>query len=500
MPYAGVSLGELRREARDWLGSEKHLSGDVVQLPRGKVAISFRTPLGSGRVEGPGDNLDALLGQAAVLLFQTTQPYRYGIWRQRNGASTEELRTLFTALTRSSDPREAAWGYHGLAVGVATSVAESRAYYDKAFAAQPDFLPAFTNLPFYFAAEGHDLEAHRAFAEAAKALAAGAEDYTPSHAKHYGLSAQASVAAYEGDLTRSAQLSSKSSGYIADARNTALGPFQAAIAWSDAHDFPDATAQLAAAGYLDPQRRAEMERLVGAQPSLALLRAIATNDVAAQAQGWSAYIQLYQSVAMGATDAKARQDALDSIDQARPDLALALARSGQLSEARAIIAPLPAASDPALRIRAFLAALSRDPAAAGMFEAAAVRTPTLPAAQMLWTEALVRINRPAEALIHAEAAAKLGPNAADNYRWWGRALLDLHRPAEAAEKFGLAAKNAPAWARTRLDWAEALWLAGDRGGAIAQLKEASTRTLNDDDRALLRRMVASAKRQVITGR
>ena len=375
MPYAGVSLGVLRREARDWLGSEKHLSGDVVQLPGGKVAISFRTPLGSGRVEGPGDNLDGLLGEAAVVLFQTTQPYRYAVWRGRSGASIEEQRALYTTLTKSSDPREVAWGYNGLAVRVASSIAEKRAYYARAVAAQPNFLPGYSNLPYYFAAEGMDEEAHRAFSKSAPALAAGADDYTPSHARHYGLSAQAKAAVYEGDLTRAAQLLSESSGYTADAFNTAFGPFDAAIAWSAAHDFVAAQAQLAAAGYLDPQRRFEVEKLVGPQPSLALLRAIATDDVAAQVQGWSAYIRLYQLAEKGAIDAKVRQDAIDSIDQVRPDLTLALARSGQLGEARAIVAPLPTSSDPALRIRAFIAALSRDPAAAGMFEYQDFSTP-----------------------------------------------------------------------------------------------------------------------------
>ena len=123
-----------------------------------------------------------------------------------------------------------AWGYHGLAVSVATSIAERRAYYAKAEAAQPNFLPAITNLPNYFAAEGRDEEAHRASSEAAPALAAGAEDYTPSHARHYGLSAQAKAAVYESELTRAAQLLSESSGYTADAFNTAFGPFEAATA------------------------------------------------------------------------------------------------------------------------------------------------------------------------------------------------------------------------------------------------------------------------------
>ena len=493
IPYTGVSLGELRREAREWLGSEKHLSGEVVQLPGGKLAISFRNGPSAGRVEGIVADFNALLDQAALLVFQETQPYRYAIWLSRQGGTTEQLRDLFTKLSRSDDPRERLWGLHGLATQVAANDAESIAIYRRAQESDPNFLPAFGNLPFYAQRAGQEEEAYRLYNKSAVAYMAGQFDYTPSHSKHYGLAAQASVAEFQGDLLRAAQLVSEAVGYKADAANTAIRPFDAATAWAKAHDFSAAQDELAAAGYLDPARRAKLEEMFGKQNSVRLMLAAATDDHATRAAESMLLIDHYTRAA--ATGKEARQFNIYAAESYRPDAALALARTGRLREASAIIAPLPATHDGAFRARAFIAALGRDPAADGLFAEAVRRTPSLPAAQMLWAEAKVRTGHYVAADTHAETAAKLGPKAADNYLWWGRALLALRRPAEAAEKFALAARNAPAWGRARLEWAEALWLAGDRGAAATQLKEASMRTLSETDRALLRQMVASARQQ-----
>ncbi|MEO7814035.1 MAG: hypothetical protein ABIR87_01170 [Sphingomicrobium sp.] len=500
VPYAGVSLGELRREARDWLGSENHVSGDVVQLAGGRVAINYRTLGQSGRVEGLEKDFDALLQQAAQQVFKATQPYRYGIWRSRDVAPTAELREIFTALTRSTDPREVAWGYHGLANGVATSNAERRAYYEKAFAARPNFLPAYSNLPYYFAAEGQDEAAHRAFAKSSAVLGGGADDYAASHAKHYSLSAQSNLADYEGDFTAAARLMSESSGFVADSINTAFGPFSAAAAWAKAHDFPSARAQLAAAGYLDPQRRAEAEKIAGPQESVDLLRAMASDNYPSQAQGWTALMRTYQAAADAASEPKARKDLIDSVSSVRPALALSLARSGRLAEARAAITPLSNDDDRALRIRAFIAALARDPAADRMFAAAAARMPSLPAAQMLWAEAKVRTGDAAGAIEHAAAAAKLGPNAADNLYWWGKALMAQGKAAEAAAKFAEAARHTPHWGALHLDWAGALWQSGKRGAAVERLRAASNMALSPPDKARLMAMVRSANRQIVESR
>jgi hypothetical protein len=498
IPYTGVSLGELRREAREWLGSEKHLSGEVVQLFGGKLAISFRSGPSAGRVEGNGADFNALLDKAALLVFQETQPYRYAIWLSRHGGTTEQLRDLFTRLSRSDDPRERLWGLHGLGTRAAND-AESIAIYRRALDADPDFLPALGNLPFYAQRAGHEEESYRLFNKSAVAYMAGQFDYTQSHSKHYGFSAQSSVAGSQGDLLRAAQLLSEAVGFKADAVNTALRPINAASAWAKAHDFSAARDELAAAGYLDPARRAKLEEMFGKQDSVRLMLAAATDDHATRAVESLLLIDHYTRAAAAATDKDARQANIYSADSYRPDAALALARTGRLREASATIAPLPATHDGAFRARAFIAALGRDPAADRLFAEAVRRTPSLPAAHMLWAEAGFRTGDYMAADTHAETAAKLGPKAADNYLWWGRALLALRRPAEAAEKFALAARNAPAWGRARLEWAEALALSGDRGAAATQLKEASMRTLNEADRALLRQMVANV-RQPIAGR
>ena len=496
VPYTGVSLGELRREAREWLGSERHLSGEVVQLPGGKVAISFRSGPSSGRVEGSGADFNKLLDQAALLVFQETQLYRYAIWLSRHGGTTEQLRDLFTKLSRSDDPRERLWGLHGLANSVAANDSESVAIYARALETDATFLSAIGNLPYYAQRAGYDEKAYRGSTKSGAAYMAGQFDYTPSHSMSYGLLAQSSVADYQGDLLRAAQLTSNSVRYKADDVNTALRPFIAASAWAKAHDFPTAQDELAAAGYLDPARRAKLEEMFGKQDSVRLMLATATDDHAARAAEYVALIDHYMRAAAAAPDKVVGQSAIYSAEYYRPDAALAFARTGRLREATAIIAPLPSTHDGAFRARAFIAALGRDPAADQLFSEAVRRTPSLPAAHVLWAEAKARTGDYVAANTHAETAAKIGPKAADNYLWWGRALLALRRPAEAAEKFALAAKNAPTWGRARLDWAEALWLAGDRGAAATQLKEASTRTLSEPDRAQLRRMIASAKRQL----
>ena len=95
----------------------------------------------------------------------------------------------------------------------------------------------------------------RLYNKSAVAYMAGQFDYTLSHSKHYGLAAQSSVAEYQGDLLRAAQLISEAVGYQADAANTAIAPFDAASTWAKAHDFSAAQDELAAAGYLDPGRQ-----------------------------------------------------------------------------------------------------------------------------------------------------------------------------------------------------------------------------------------------------
>ena len=494
VPYAGVSLGELRREARDWLGSENHVSGDLVQLPGGRIAISFRTLGQSGRVEGDQADFNALLDQTALSIFKATQPYRHAIWLNRNGGTTDQIHAIFTELGKSPDPRERAWALHGMANMASSSDEESKAYEERAIKLRPGFLPALSNLPYYSQRAGHDEESYRLWATSAKGFAAGEDDYTPSHAKHYGLNAESNAAASKGDLTKAAELSSESAEYMADAANTAYGPFGAALAWSLAHDFPKARAQLAAAGDLDLARRAEAEKLNGPLASLSELLAIATDDFATQASNTLVLMARLRRDAATATDARTRNSNLASVDGLRPLAAVLLAQAGRTREAREMIAPSPTTNDSALRARAFVAALSRDPSSDRLFAAAAARTPSLPATQAKWAEALVRTGRYAEAEMQAREALRRGPNSAEAQRLLGEALLAQRKPADAERAFAAAARIEPQWGVVQMRWADALWRLGKRDEARARLAAAARMALNPADRDLLKTMTRKAKR------
>ena len=494
VPYAGVSLGELRREARDWLGSENHVSGDVVQLPGERIAISFRTLGESGRVEGAQADLNALLDQPALAVFKATQPYRHAIWLSHNGGTTDQFRAIFMQLGKSPDLRDRIWALHGMANMASSSDEESKAFEERALKLRPGFLPALSNVPSYARRAGHDEEAFRLWVTSAKGLLAGEDDYTPSHAKHYGLGAKANAAALTGDLTKAAKLKSEAAEYTADDTNTANGPFEAAEAWSAAHDFPTAKAQLAAVGYLDPARRAEAEKLTGPQRSLELLLAIATDDFATQASETLTLIASSSRAAAATTDARVRKNMMETVDSLRPSAAVLLAQAGRTREAREMIAPSPTTNDSVLRARAFVAALSRDPAADHLFAAAAARTPSLPAAQAMWAEALVRTGRYAEAETQARAALMLGPNSAAAQRLLGEALLAQRKTVDAERAFAAAARIEPQWGAVQMRWAEALWRLGKRDAARARLAAASRMALNPGDRQLLAHMMRKANR------
>ena len=143
---------------------------------------------------------------------------------------------------------------------------------------------------------------------------------------------------------------------VAAANVVATRPFTAAAAHAANHDFAEAKATLGAAGYLDPARRADVESKYGRHVSLASLLAIATDDHLARA----AALQSTIAALRGAPDlgsAFARQGSAEEVINAfRPQLATALARIGRWREAAAVIAPMPANHDPAIRARGLIAA------------------------------------------------------------------------------------------------------------------------------------------------
>jgi Tfp pilus assembly protein PilF len=495
VPYAGVSIGQLRRELRGWLGSETRLTGEVVRMEDGRIAISFRTgPQASGRAEGSEAAFDALLQDAALGVFRTTQPYRYAIWLSRNDPQSPQIAQIFEQLARSHDVRERLWGMHGLAL-YAASEAQTVAIYKRALQIRPDFLPAIGNMPFYARNAGREEEALRLFQRSAKAFRSGQSDYNPAHAAGYGKRAEAEAAELKGDRLGSARWTASALQDSADAGNTALRPFAAALAWANAHDFAAARETLDSAGYLDPQRLAEVEERYGRQISVAGLLATAADDHPGRARELEA--ALAATLARGGNPTASQRERATAENQAR-NLQLLLAdayvRSGRAAEALTILGAFGADHDAAARIRGLAAAYQgRGRVSDAILARAAERAPSLPLVRIAWAEALLVRGEPARAAEQARLAYQAGPRSAEALRLWGEALALQGRIAEAERRYAQAAERAPRWGKLQMLWADALWRLGRRDEARLRLAAAAGTALNASDKALLARMSNKAR-------
>ena len=488
VPYAGVSLGQLRREARAWLGSETHLMGEVTQLGGDQVAVAFRVGSRAGRVQGSLSQFDQLQGQAALQIFKVTQPYRYSVYLRRNGDRGGESTAVLRQLTTSPDLRERLWALHGLALDAPTR-AETLALYERALRLQPDFLPAVGNMPIYALEEGQEEKALAGFQRSAAAYRKGQHDYSRDAATGYALGQEATIAEFTGDLGRAAELRRASLENEAAASNAASRPFEVARAIAALHDLQGARAVLAGAGMLDPARRAELEAKFGPLPSERLLYAIATGDAAVEAADYEAQIRHH---------VKHTPFPETTIRLLRPPLAVALARSGGAAQAEAILEPLPDDNDAGLRARA-MAAAYRGKHASGdaMFARAVARTPSLPSGHLMWAEALLIRGDTKRALVQAELANRRGPRWAEPLKMWGDVLLASGRVGEAETKYAAAADLTPRWGKLHMQWANALWMLGRRQEAVSKMRAAGAMDLTASDQRRLQGMWRKARARLL---
>jgi Tfp pilus assembly protein PilF len=425
-------------------------------------------------------------------VFKATQPYRYVVWLGRNGGNPDEADQVLTALSRSPDRREQLWALHGLAL-IAKTNAETKAIYQRALRLKPDFLPAIGNMPNFATAAGQEEEAYHLHQQSAVAYRAGQADYNPVHAASYALKSEADVANMKGDLLGEARMRAEAVHQVAAANIVATRPFDAAFAHAAVHDFGAARSTLAAAGYLDPVRLADVEAKYGKQGSLELLRAIATDDFGARADELQTVIASLQQDAQGAATFASPQSVDESINSLRPRFAASLARSGRWRDAEAVIAPMPDDHDAAIRARGLIAAYAgRGAASDALFARAVARTPSLPAGHYAWAEALMLRGDTARAIEQSKLASQKGPRWAEPFKLWGDALLKQRNPKVAATKYAAAAERAPRWGQLHMYWASALWRLGKRDEARAKLRAAAAMDLNDADRRQLGRMWAKA--------
>jgi len=490
IPQTGVSIGELERYLRQWLGHDTHISGELFQSyepagtlgPSGPNHLSLTVRAGADpgdTVEGSPTDLDAMIQKSAEALFLRTQPYRYTVYLARHGRLEEADRILAT-LAATGSAGERAWAYENWGIvsvlrdgNLATAESKERG----ALALDPDLVMAHDNLAGDEILLGHDETAERHLkAEYALLKSHRADQLTP--AVRPVLLAWSHARADEGlgDF-RGAIADLRVTGTLADYQGSSgVVLLNQAAALALAHDVAASRALLAGADR--PAGASSFRESFEWGSSLVpeVSQDLALDD-------WPALMR----------DLKAAQASAPFILEPAalktyvlPWLAWATAMSGDRPGAAALIATTPLDCYLCLRVRGRIAAAAGDFAgAAGWFAAAARQSPSLPFAWLDWGRMLAAKGDLAGAIAMYRKAHDKGPAFADPLETWGEALLRRGDLDGAIGRFAAAEAFAPRWGRLHLVWGDALTALHQDAAAHAQWRAAGAMDLSAADRAAL---------------
>lgn len=444
IPETGVSIGELLKYLRLFLGHERHISGEAY-LEGDDLVITVRTGEEPGRsFRGPRSAVGELMTKASEAVFEETQPYLYSVYLAQHGRTAESLETA-QKLATSGPRRERGWAYahwanlliqRGDNTGAVVRARE-------ALARDPRLVTAERNLAVASGNLGHAETSFEAWRDAFNLLRPGRRTtVTAAAADQTRADASESMDEALGDYTAAARLSRAQieiPDYSGDARTAYIS---LADDLAEAHDPRAAEAILRKGGFSDDVKVLEY---------IAPLRLIAwpVADLDLSREDWAgAAADLAAAKAWLAAHASTAQDLVRT--HVDPALARALAHLGRFAEADALLAPTPLDCDPCLLARGQTAALEgKSQLADAWFARAVARTPSLPRALEQWGEALLDRGDVRGAEEKAAAAERLGPNSANARDLRARALLKLGRKDEAVRELEAAVRLAPAWNQPR---------------------------------------------------
>jgi len=110
IPDTGISLAELARYLRNWLGQEVHVTGDLVRTNKG-FALTVRYGSQPGvTTQGPAGDLDSMVQSSAEHVFAAARPYRFVDYLTHK-YRYEEAGQLVPALAAHGSDQERALAY-----------------------------------------------------------------------------------------------------------------------------------------------------------------------------------------------------------------------------------------------------------------------------------------------------------------------------------------------------------------------------------------------------
>jgi tetratricopeptide (TPR) repeat protein len=477
IPETGVSLGEIHRYLREWLGHDTHISGEVWQSAGGLVIVA-RASSGTGEpVTGPESDLDTLMQKVAENVYRVTQPYRYANYLDRDFyhpgfTDITAAEQIYRHLVNDPRPVERAYAWNGLANlawTVRSDDAAALAYYQRAGEADPtypgaDFGIAFLDLLQLSRPEA-GLAAARDYARKTDAsnktlwldLALGSYVDGLAVVKR-GLATADTTMQQRSQVTGTLFLGQLHDGpglrdWLRDI------PLQSAAQLRSSNALPMGWMRLLADAYLE-----DWQKVLVSEPQL-------EKELLANNAGWDLKVLFSRSL--------------------RPRLALAKAMTGDIAGAEALIAPAPADCYDCLRIRGQIAAQARQWGRADYWFARAVAAaPSISFAWHDWGRALLARGDAGGAIEKFSLANRKSPHFADPLEGWGEALMAKNQSHLALAKFAEAEKYAPNWGRLHLKWGEALVYAGKPADARVQFTRTAALDLTPAEKAELARFMA----------
>jgi tetratricopeptide (TPR) repeat protein len=492
VPETGVSVGEVMKLLRNWLGAERRVHGSLRPTPGGGVVLTgWLEGHEAVKVSGAPAEIEDLERQLAERLYAEAEPANNIIYLRSTGRLAEARAAIaaWAQIARGRFDRASAYTIWSGMMDAPRGLALDR----MSLRINPGFM-ASRYVGLVFERElGHE---EAALAWAREELAQKAADQPPENRGH-GMAYMRAFARYqmadlEGDYGRAVLDQT-----LASINRELLEAYRAA----KLHDLAAARTLLAAASLSVSGPLAGVDRptwdvsgapwIVGASPAAALTRV--RYEIDAAAGDWAAVDTDACSLAARAEAAIAAepteaQPGHRQVEQASiaPLLAEARARLADLDGAAASIAATPLDCYACLRERGRIAAMRRDWAAVDRWFAAADRQgPSLPFADTDWGEALLAKGAQDGAIARFEQAHRRSPRFADPLELWGEALMRKGDYQAASARFAAADREAPRWGRNHLMWGEALMLSGRYAEARRQYQAASGMDLSKPDRAAL---------------
>jgi tetratricopeptide (TPR) repeat protein len=469
IPETGISLGEVYRFLREWLGHETMVGGEIVRTPEG-LAVTVRLAAGeSASYAGPEAGLGSLIQKAAEHVVEVTEPTRLAAHLTSPGSTrVAEARAILERVADDpAQPRQIRANALNALANLFARLGDGRkalALYRQERETDPSSPLGYINAVGAEQEYGHPEAALALIPPALPALERGSSDWLPGAAASIRNAVQLTGAELTGDYAQGIRLA-RIGAELTGPGVPRFGPFTALRLGG-----------LFMAAQHDSGARVWLNKIPTApRPGIAAALLIARLQVEGRLENWSAVLAGEAATEKSVIQLMSDQDPrLRFAVQLSPWVALAKARTGDLAGAEAVIAATPADCYDCMRARGVIAALASQAARADSWFARAVHdAPSIPFAYEDWGRSLLDRGKPDAAIEKFKASNAKGPHFADPLEGWAEALMAQNQSHLALAKFAEAEKYAPNWGRLHLKWGEALVYAGKRDEAKAQFARAA---------------------------